>query len=238
MHNDGAATNPAIAFDVYGTLVDPLQMNQRLRPLFGDIADRLAATWRQKQVEYAFRRGLMGRYEHFGVCTRQALQFALQSFGVELSEMEQERLLDQYQNLPTFPDVIPGMRALRTAGCKLAAFSNGVEATIRTLLNNAGALPYLEQVISVDDVKTFKPAPKVYEYLVERLGTAKDVTWLVSSNAWDVIGAKSAGLQSAWIKRTADAVFDPWGIEPDIVVADLNELATYFLRSAKPTNGR
>jgi 2-haloacid dehalogenase len=214
-----------IGFDVYGTLVNPLEMHQHLRARFGELAERMASVWREKQVEYAFRRGLMGRYQNFGVCTRQALQFALASLGLELPPTEQEQLIEQYQHLPAFSDALPGIQALKAVGHKLVAFSNGAEATVSTLLTHAGILPNLEQVVSVDDLRTFKPDPRVYSYLMQRLGTSKDNTWLVSGNAWDVIGAKSAGLRGAWIKRTSSAIWDPWEIAPDLVVANLPELA-------------
>jgi 2-haloacid dehalogenase len=80
-------------------------------------------------------------------------------------------------------------------------------------------------VISVDDVKSFKPDPEVYHYLTRRLGTELSETWLVSSNPFDVIGAKAVGLMAAWIQRKPDAQFDPWGIEPDLVAPDLEALA-------------
>jgi 2-haloacid dehalogenase len=78
----------------------------------------------------------------------------------------------------------------------------------------------------VDDIKTFKPNPDVYEYLVNRGGCSREETWLVSSNPFDVIGAKAAHLRAAWVKRSSEAVFDPWEFEPDIVVRDLMGLAT------------
>jgi 2-haloacid dehalogenase len=216
----------AIGFDIYGTLVDPLEMNEHLRPVVGeDLADRFSELWRQKQVEYTFRRGLMRRYEDFGVCTRQALAHTANVLGVELSEEDQERLMEEYQNLRPFPDVIPGLEALKSRGHRLVAFSNGVEETARTLLGRAGVLPHLEEVISVDDLKTFKPDPQVYEYLARRLGAEPSETWLISSNPFDVIGAKAAGLKAVWIRRKPDAQFDPWEIEPDLVVGDLKQLA-------------
>jgi 2-haloacid dehalogenase len=219
-----------IGFDVYGTLVDPLEMHQHLRARFGELAERIASVWREKQVEYAFRRGLMGRYQNFGACTRQALQFALTSLGLELPLPEHEQLIEQYQSLPAFPDALPGIQALKAAGHKLVAFSNGAEATVSALLTHAGIFSHLEEVVSVDDLRTFKPDPRVYSYLVQRLGISKDNAWLVSGNAWDVIGAKSAGLRGAWIKRAPNAVFDPWGIAPDLVVANLQELANRLSR--------
>src|SRR4051794_41022194 len=215
----------AIGFDIYGTLVDPLEMNEHLRPFAGQEADRFSELWREKQIEYTFRRALMREYEDFGVCTRQSLVFAAHALGVELSEENREELVEEYQNLRPFPDVVPGIASLGREGRVLVAFSNGVEATTRTLLDRAGVLSYLQGVVSVDDLKTFKPDPEVYHYLARRVERTPYETWLVSSNPFDVIGAKSAGLKAAWIQRKPDIQFDPWGIEPDLVAPDLETLA-------------
>jgi 2-haloacid dehalogenase len=125
---------------------------------------------------------------------------------------------------------VSGIKKIKSAGNNVVAFSNGAEAAVRTLLQNAQVLQHLDGVISVDDLKTFKPNPDVYEYLAKRMKREKQDTWLVSSNPWDVIGAKSAGLRAAWVKRKKEAVYDPWGIDPDCVVADLNELADWFAK--------
>lgn len=215
----------AIGFDIYGTLVDPLEMNRHLRSLVGDLADQVAELWRTKQIEYSFRRGLMEKYQDFGTCTRQALDFAMKTVKRSLSEEDHRRLLDEYQNLHPFPDVEPGMKKLKQGGYTLVAFSNGVERTVKALLQRAGILPLLDGVVSVDDLRTFKPAPKVYAYLAQRLDRVMQSVWLVSSNPWDVIGAKSAGLKAAWVRRNEETVFDPWGIEPDVIVRDLEELS-------------
>lgn len=215
-----------IGFDIYGTLVDPLEINEHLRPLVGkDLADRMSELWRNKQIEYTFRRALMRRYENFGYCTRRSLVYAARVSGVELSGEDQERLVEEYQNLRPFPDVISGLKAMKEEGHTLVAFSNGVEATARTLLEQAGVLSHLEGVISVDDLRTFKPDPQVYLYLAGRLRRAPEETWLVSSNPFDVIGAKATGLKAAWIQRSPDVQFDPWDIEPDLVAPDLEALA-------------
>jgi 2-haloacid dehalogenase len=217
-----------IGFDIYGTLVDPLEMNEPLRPLAGEKADHMGKLWRDKQIEYTFRRGLMRNYEDFGVCTRQSLVFAARALEVDLSEEDQETLIEEYQNLRAFPDVIPGIEALRREGRVFVAFSNGVEATTRTLLSRAGVLPHLHGVVSVDELKTFKPDPEVYRYLARYLERTPYETWLVSSNPFDVIGAKNAGLKAVWLKRDPDAQFDPWGFEPDLIVPDLEVLAEEF----------
>jgi 2-haloacid dehalogenase len=217
----------AIGFDIYGTLVDPLEMNEHLRTIVGEeLADRFSELWRDKQIEYTFRRALMRRYEDFGVCTRQALVHTASVLDASLSEDDQEKLIEEYQNLSPFPDVIPGIENLKSSGHTLVAFSNGVEATARTLLDRAGILSHLQGVVSVDDLKTFKPDPEVYHYLARRLDADTSETWLVSSNPFDVIGAKATGLMAAWIQRKPDARFDPWGIDPDLVVSDLQTLAS------------
>jgi 2-haloacid dehalogenase len=215
----------ALGFDIYGTLVDPLDMDEHLRGMVGEGAERFSALWREKQIEYTWRRGLMREYADFGVCTRQALDFAALSFGLELSDDGRDGLVEEYQNLWPFPDVLPGLERLRSEGHTLVAFSNGVERTARVLLERGGVLDHLEDVVSVDDLGTFKPDPEVYRYLARRLDRPVGETWLVSSNGWDVIGAKSAGLRAAWVRRNPATVFDPWGIEADLVVEDLEQLA-------------
>ena len=215
----------ALGFDIYGTLVDPLDMDEHLRGMVGEGAERSSALWREKQIEYTWRRGLMREYADFGVCTRQALDFAALSFGLELSDDGRDGLVEEYQNLWPFPDVLPGLERLRSEGHTLVAFSNGVERTARVLLERGGVLDHLEDVVSVDDLGTFKPDPEVYRYLARRLDRPVGETWLVSSNGWDVIGAKSAGLRAAWVRRNPATVFDPWGIEADLVVEDLEQLA-------------
>lgn len=220
----------AVGFDVYGTLVDPLALAEPLQALVGEQAVQFAGLWRTKQLEYSFRRGLMRRYVDFDICTRQALRYTQQALRCELPESDQGRLLEAYLYLPVFPEVVASLSALKIQGHRLMAFSNGVEASIRALLANAGVLPHLEDVVSVDDLRTFKPDPEVYAYLARRTGRAPAETWLVSSNAWDVIGAKAVGLRAVWVKRQPDTVFDPWEVEPDVVVSRLDELPAWFGR--------
>jgi 2-haloacid dehalogenase len=217
-----------IGFDVYGTLVDPVDMGKHLEALIGDQAKEFGQLWHDKKVEYAFRRGLMQQYQDFGVCTLQALRYCMQVFQIELSEKAQQ-LMAKFSNLEAFPDVVPGLVALRAQGHTLAAFSNGPEVAVRSLLAKSGILPQLNDVISVDYLNTFKPSPQVYEYLMKRTESRVDNCWMISSHPWDVIGWKAAGLKAAWIQRDPAKIFDPWGIQPDLVVKDLIELSEQML---------
>src|SRR5271163_3166587 len=220
----GMASVAAIGFDVYGTLVDPLGISGELRRFVGDDADRVAQLWRTTQLEYSWRRSLMGLYEPFSTCTVQALEFASRSLGHRLTPEVVATLLQAYRELPPFPDAAQGLARMRESGHRMVAFSNGEAAFVRAVLTHAGLLPLLADVVSVDEVKAYKPAPAVYRHLAARTGTPMSETWLVSSNPFDVIGAKVAGLRTAWIRRNSSAILDPWGIEADVVVADLVEL--------------
>jgi 2-haloacid dehalogenase len=221
-----------LGFDVYGTLVDPFGMERHLGTLFGDRGSAIAALWRQKQLEYSFRRGLMRCYEDFDACIDRALTLAAKTCKVELSDAARRQLLTDYLNLPVFSDVLPALQTLKALGFRLLAFSNGVEKSVRGLLDNGGVLSYFEGVVSADGIKTFKPNPDVYAYLVSRGGCSREETWLISSNPFDVIGAKATHLKAAWVKRNPEAVFDPWEFEPDTVVGDLTALATVLGRPA------
>jgi 2-haloacid dehalogenase len=214
-----------IGFDVYGTLVDPLAMDGPLRAHVGEQATLFAATWRQHQLESAFRRALMRRYANFDIVTRDALRHTAHLMGVTLSRSAEDELLVAYVQLPAFADTAPGLVALAKEGHSLLAFSNGLETTLHTLLTHARLVPPLSGVVSVDDVRTYKPDPAVYLHLVARGGGTPDRTWLVSSNAWDVLGAKSAGLRTAWVRRQVKAPWESLGIgDPDLVVSSLGEL--------------
>jgi 2-haloacid dehalogenase len=221
-----------LAFDVYGTLIDPFHMEEHLAAAFGDKAKQASELWRSKQLEFSFRRALMKKYQDFNVCTAQALQLVCEQFQIPLSEVEQQALLNQYSRIPAYPDAAAALKLLHEAGYRMVACSNGTEKAVRGLLEHAKLSPYIKEIVSVDGIRTFKPDPAVYEYLVERSHVKKEMVWMISSNPFDVIGAKSCGLRTAWVQRDAKRVFDPWEFKPDIVVGGLEKLAESLRSSA------
>jgi len=212
-----------MVFDVYGTLIDPHGVTGALAALVGEEqAGPFSRTWRSKQLEYTFRRALMKRYEEFPVCTRQALEYACDLHGCDLSGEEKDALMSSYLVLPAYDDVAGAMTLLR--GRALYAFSNGVEREVRTLLENAGIIDCFDGIISVDEVQSFKPDPEVYLHFLKKTRSDPDSTWLVSSNPFDIIGAAACGWQTAWLKRADTAVFDPWEVTPTATIQSLAEL--------------
>jgi 2-haloacid dehalogenase len=216
--------NPVLAFDVYGTLIDPLSMEEHLRAAFGEKSKEASELWRSKQIEYSFRRALMKKYRNFDACTEQAFHYVSSQFGISLSEEAQATLLSRYRQLPAYPDVTAALDELASRGFRITACSNGTENAVRASLDHAGVLPRFSKIVSVDAIRTFKPDPAVYEYLVAELNARREMVWLISSNPFDVIGAKACGLRTAWVQRDPKRVFDPWEFEPDLVVHGLAEL--------------
>ncbi len=217
--------NITLAFDVYGTLVDTSGVVDLLTEMVGDKARLFSETWRNKQLEYSFRRGLMGDYVTFSTCTRQALEYTCQHLGSKLSTSQIEVLLVKYNSLPAFDDAKQALPSLQDSGHQLYAFSNGDPHSVGTVLNSAGIRDYFAGIISVDDIATFKPNPAVYQHFVNKTGADINSTWLISSNPFDVIGALNSGLKAIWIKRSDLMVFDPWDYEPTAEVHSLEEIS-------------
>ncbi len=220
-----------LGFDVYGTLIDTHGVLSSLEAMIPDKAKAFSQTWRDKQLEYSFRRGLMQNYVNFGVCTSQALEYTCQFLGVTLTEAQKSDLLASYSTLPAFDDVAPGLAQLKDANFRLYAFSNGSGDAVDTLLNNAGIREFFAGIVSCDDLRSFKPNPAVYSHFLRQSNASGDSAWLVSSNPFDVIGARSAGMHAAWVQRSSTAVFDPWGIEPTVTIRVLGELPARLLAS-------
>jgi len=214
-----------LAFDVYGTLIDTHGVVAKLEEIVGDRATDFSATWRDKQLEYSFRRGLMQNYENFAVCTRDALDYTCDRYGLEIGQEDKQALLHIYRELPAFDDVEGALADLAARDCRLFAFSNGSAEAVETLLSAASIRNRFLGVVSCDDIRSFKPNPAVYAHFLRQAQATGNEAWLISGNPFDVIGAISAGMRGAWVRRTKDAIFDPCGIEPTITVTSLAELA-------------
>ena len=223
--------NLTLGFDVYGTLVDPAAMAGHLTEDLGPKAADFADYWRGKQLEYSFRRGLMNHYADFSVCTSDALNFTCLRFKTAISTERRSELLRLYRHLPTFGDVGEALPLLRD-GFRLFAFSNGRRSEIDAVLSNANIRGYFEGIVSADDIRSFKPDPSVYTYARRATGVWSAPFWLVSSNPWDIIGARSAGLSAAWVQRSEASIYDPWGIDPNVTVRSMVDLPAALAGSA------
>jgi 2-haloacid dehalogenase len=214
-----------LGFDVYGTLIDTHGIIDTLERFIGNRAAEFSRAWRDKQLEYSFRRGLMQNYENFAVCTGNAFDFTASCLNVSFSAEDKQEILAAYRTLPAFGDVAEGLARAKKSGYRMFAFSNGNADAVEALLKNAGIREYFIGVVSTDEMKSYKPNPGAYSHFLRRAGALGSDAWLVSSNPFDVIGAVSAGMRAAWVKRSPEAVFDPWGVEPTITLNSLLSLS-------------
>ena len=215
-----------LAFDVYGTLIDTSGVFDTLQDMIVERVTPFMNRWRSKQLEYSFRRGLMDRHTDFSVCTKDALTYCCSSMRIDLTPKQKETLLDEYNVLPAFSDVKQALRDCRNAGHRTYAFSNGSKSAVEQLMNHAGINELFNGIVSTEDVQMFKPSPVVYQHFIKTSGATKESAWLISGNTFDVIGAASFGMKTAWVRRSDDMTFDPWEYEPTAVIGNLTELRT------------
>jgi 2-haloacid dehalogenase len=238
-------TIKAVVFDAYGTLYDVQSVTAITDDAFPGYGELISQIWRLKQLEYTWLRSLMGRYEDFSVVTQQSLTFTLKVLGLQYDAAVFDSIMDKYVHLDLYPDAKEMLTKL--TGLKLAILSNGSTAMLNTLVHNTGLDRILNATISIDSTKTFKPSPQTYMLIESELGVKPDETLFVSSNPFDVCGAKAFGLNVAWIERVtpqtvveelkkADFVrplsmfkalrtqMDEFGLEPDYRIRALAEL--------------
>ncbi|MDP8940211.1 MAG: haloacid dehalogenase type II [Actinomycetota bacterium] len=215
----------ALAFDMYGTLVDPTRIWRQLeRYIPIEDALRVSEVWRQKQLEFTFRLTVMGRYEDFDWVTRKALDYALAEAGRELGEEHKGMLMTHYNELERFEDAEPGLKRLNDAGYEMVVFSNGSPSMLEALIEKEGFYPYFQDFISVDEVRVYKPSPRAYRHAADRLERPVGEVCLVSSNPFDLVGAEAVGMRVAWVNRSK-GLFDALGSRPATVVESLTGLA-------------
>jgi len=217
-------TNPvqALVFDAYGTLFDVHSVVELCEQLYPGKGETFSRSWRAKQLEYTWLRSLMGEYQDFERITEAALRYACRSLGQACDQGVRDRLMDAYLHLSPFPEVRGALG--RLSGLPLAILSNGSPGMLQPLVKNTGLETAFAQIISVDEVKIYKPSSRVYELAPRKLGVAKEAIGFVSSNFWDAAGAQCYGFQVFWINR-AGAVPDELGHAPDAVLNSLAELA-------------
>jgi 2-haloacid dehalogenase len=245
-------TIKAVVFDAYGTLYDVQSVAAITEEAFPGYGEIITQIWRIKQLEYTWFRSLMRRYEDFSVITKDSLAYTIRVLGLTHDAATFERIMDKYLHLDLYPEAMATLGAL--TGHKLAILSNGSSDMLNALVHNTGLDRVLAATISIDSGKIYKPAPDTYALIESRLGVRPAEVLFVSSNPWDGCGAKSFGLNVAWIERVtpeamalacvkSDVVrpltmfkairtqMDELGFEPDYRIHTLSELPDLIARA-------
>jgi len=212
----------ACVFDAYGTLFDHASAALRCRDALGEKLEELVSLWRTKQLQYTWLRSLQSRHADFWQVTGDALDFALETVGIEDGRLR-ERLMDLYLTLEPFPDVPEALTRLQAAGLKTAILSNGTHAMLEAAVNSAGLGGLIDAIYSVDAVGIFKPHPNVYRLATTGLGMPADAIAFQSANAWDAYAASAFGMRVVWCNRYRQRPERLPG-QPDREIESLTEL--------------
>jgi 2-haloacid dehalogenase len=217
-----------IVFDVNETLLDLRALDQHFAQWFGDPSVR--REWFGQLLQSALVTTVTNAYATFGDIGMAALDMVGARRGVAITEDLRQAIRDGMVHLPAHPEVRESLEQLRDAGFRLAALTNSIAQVAEAQLSNAGIRDLFIEVLSADDAGRLKPAPEPYRLAAERLGVDVAGMRLVAAHAWDVAGALRAGCAAAFVARPG-MVLDPLVPAPDIIGADLREVAAQIIQT-------
>ncbi len=210
-----------IAFDAYGTLFDVYSMGQLAEELFPGQGQAMTLMWRDRQIEYT-RLVTMSdpnpagskHYLPFWELTIRSLRYVCKRMDLNLTEQSEKKLMDQYAKLTSFDDSLKVLKTIKEKGLSTAILSNGSREMLTTVVGSNGLKSYLDQVVTIEDVRLFKTAPQAYELLLKAFPVKKEEILFVSSNAWDALAAKWYGFDVFWVNRLGHP-FEEIGEKPN-----------------------
>ena len=211
----------AIIFDAYGTLFDVNSAAEKCKDKIGDKWEPFANFWRTTQLEYTWLRSLMKRHKDFWQITEESLDKSMMAFNID-PEMKNE-LLNLYKVLSPFQEVPETLKSLKEKNFKLAILSNGTPSLLNDLVKSNNLNNLFDDLFSIEEVKIYKPHPKVYDLPIEKYKIKKNEVVFLSANTWDVSGAGNYGYQSIWVNRNNN-IFDNLDYKPNNQIKNLSEL--------------
>ncbi len=211
-----------LVFDAYGTLFDVNSISQAVEAVFPGKGTTLSKLWRTKQIEYTWLLSLVGRYLNFEEVTRRALRYTAKAMHVDLNAEIERELLFAYNQLKPFPETVEALTTLYKR-YPLAILSNGTTHMLEAVTSHSGIRNLFQLILSVDSVRIYKPSPRVYSLVMEAFDVDRRSVGFVSSNAWDIAGAKAFGFSTFWINR-AGQTEEALDLNADFILTDLQDL--------------
>ncbi|MDF1737903.1 MAG: haloacid dehalogenase type II [Verrucomicrobiales bacterium] len=230
--NNGSIETPRVIFlDVNETLLD-------LKPLKSSVSkaldgnDNLLSLWFSTMLHYSLVDTLTGEYNHFSEVGVAALMMVAESNDIELEKAEaEEAIIPVLRSLPPHPDVVEGLKRLKRKGLRLVSLTNSSNEGVKEQFENAGLIEIVEERLTVDGVEKFKPHQEVYEWALKEAGVEPGEAMLVAAHAWDIAGAKAAGLRTVFVARPGKVTY-PLADAPDYTVKNITELADRMTQSS------
>ena len=211
----------AIVFDAYGTLFDVNSAAEKSKDKIGNKWENFANFWRTTQLEYTWLRSLMKKHKNFWQITEDSLDKSMETFQIDKSLRND--LLSLYKELSPYPEVKNVLENLKKKSFKLAILSNGTPELLNHLVKSSDLENLFDDIFSVEEVKIYKPDPKVYDIPVNKYKVSKREITFLSANTWDVSGAGNYGYNSIWVNRN-NSVFDKLDYKPKNEVKNLKQL--------------
>ena len=211
----------AIIFDAYGTLFDVNSAAEMCKNKIGDKWENFSNYWRMTQLEYTFLRTLMDRYKDFWQITEDSLDKSMKVYKIDNSLKKE--LLNLYKKLSVFPEVKQTLIKLKEKKLKLAILSNGTPTLLNGLVNSNNLNDLFDDIFSIDEVKVYKPSPKVYEMPIKKYKIKKNEVAFLSANTWDVSGGGNYGYNPVWVNRNKN-IFDNLDFKPSYEIESLKGL--------------
>ena len=212
----------AVVFDLFGTLLDIASLRTAAAAVTNDPA-AFVATWREKQLAYAFASAIMGTHEDFDAMTAHGARYAAAKYGVPLDAAAEHALVTAWENVQPYPDAVPILQTLCESDIRCAVLTNGTPATSERAMANAGITDLIDAVLSVESAGVFKPNPRVYALVTDHYAAPAADVIFVTANGWDATGAAAFGMQVAWCNRLG-APYETFGPPPRWMIGDLHTL--------------
>ena len=211
----------AVVFDAYGTLFDVNSAAKRCKDKIGAKWETFANFWRTTQLEYTWLRSLMKRHKNFWDITEDSLDKSMKVFNIN-KNMKNE-LLSLYKILSPYPEVKGVLEDLKKKNFKLAILSNGTPDLLNELVESNKLNNLFDDLFSIEEVKIYKPDPRVYEIPIKKYKIKSDEITFLSANTWDVSGGGNFGYNSIWVNRH-NSVFDILDFQPKNEISNLTQL--------------
>ena len=211
----------AVVFDAYGTLFDVNSAAEKCKDKIGTKWEAFANFWRTTQLEYTWLRSLMKRHKNFWDITEDSLDKSMKVFNIN-KNMKNE-LLSLYRILSPYPEVKGVLEDLKKKNFKLAILSNGTLDLLNELVESNKLNNLFDDLFSIEEVKIYKPDPRVYEIPIKKYKIKSDEITFLSANTWDVSGGGNFGYDSIWVNRH-NSVFDILDFQPKNEISNLTQL--------------
>ena len=211
----------AIIFDAYGTLFDVNSAAEKCKDKIGKKWENFSNYWRTTQLEYTWLRNLMGRHKDFWQITEDSLDKSMKVFEID-SSMKND-LLNLYKILSTFPEVKDALNILKEKKYKIAILSNGTPSLLNELVKSNNLDNVFDDIFSIEEVKAYKPDPKVYNIPIKKYQIQKNEVAYLSANTWDVSAGGNYGFNPIWVNRNNN-IFDNLDFKPINEIKNLKNI--------------